>query len=96
MRPKWLVRAGLLLAVGLLLVGAALAAGYELQRHVVGGGGGRSTAGSMVLNATIGETLAGGEMSSAGGDLQLASGFWGGGVSPEEEGGVFLPLLFEN
>ena len=54
--------------------GAAAAAGVlTLERSVVAGGGGRVEAGPYVLNATIGQPVAGWTSQGA---YDLCSGFW--------------------
>lgn len=64
------------LTVLLLLAGVALAAnGYEITRYVIGGGGGHSEAGGYVLDATVGQGVAG-VVNDA--PYELCAGFWCG------------------
>lgn len=57
----------------------------EIQRHVIGGGGGRSEAGSYVLRGTAGQPVAG---TTANSPYDLCAGFWCGAGRYT----VFLPL----
>ncbi len=82
----------LLLALVMLLSvsGVVLAAnGFEIDRWVIGGGGGRVAAGDYVLNATVGQAVAGGV---TGSPYELCAGFWCGmGVYK-----VYLPMVVRN
>jgi hypothetical protein len=91
-RRSWfLVSTGLLFV--LLLGGGVLAAspaGFDLDWHVVAGGGGASSSPGYVLQGTAGQPAAG---VLSGGDYALGSGFWGGG---EVAGSLYracLPLI---
>ena len=53
---------------------------FQIEKSVIAGGGGQTTAGQFVLDATIGESVAG--TKSTGGTFELGSGFWGGGATP--------------
>ncbi len=53
---------------------------FQIEKSVVAGGGGQTTGGQFILDATIGESVAGTE--STGGTFELGSGFWGGGATP--------------
>ena len=69
-----------LIALALILgLGAPAATGqeYEIETHVIGGGGGTGSAGEVVLTGTIGQPAAG-----VGGSetIVLHSGFWGSAV----------------
>ena len=84
-----------LLAVILLVVvsagGVALARplDFDLSWHVIGGGGGHSEAGSYVLDATVGQAVAG---IVSNPPYNLCTGFWCGmGVYK-----TFLPLVMRN
>jgi hypothetical protein len=64
------------LALLAVLLGSGLvvaANGYGLSFYVVGGGGGHSEAGAFVLDATVGQAIAGG---SSNAPFDLCSGFW--------------------
>ena len=45
-----------------------------IDRYVVAGGGGKSSAGSFSLDGTVGQAVAGGNIS--GGSFTVNSGFW--------------------
>lgn len=73
---RWRRAAGWLLllscaAVG--SVGAQSGGSYQITRHAVAGGGGRSSGGSFVLVGTVGQAEAAAPASAAG--LRLAGGF---------------------
>lgn len=78
MKRKRMGRAGALIAAAallLLLAGTVLAsaAGPDIPRYVIGGGGGYSEAGNFALDATAGQAVAG-AVSARGFDL--CTGFW--------------------
>jgi hypothetical protein len=74
----------------LLLTGTALAAGtLTIDRWVIGGGGGHSEAGSYVLDATVGQAVAGVTNNAP---YELCAGFWCGMGRYK----VFLPLVLRN
>jgi hypothetical protein len=80
-----LILAVLLLAITTLSASSAPSA-VEVQRYVIGGGGGRSEAGSYVLRGTAGQPVAGTTTSSP---YDLCAGFWcGAGIYT-----VHLPLV---
>jgi hypothetical protein len=58
---------------------------YEIESHVISGGGGTSSGGDYAINGTIGQPAAG---FSGGGGSRLAAGFWNAGpevvVEPDE------------
>ena len=62
-----------------------MAQNYHLESHVISGGGETSSGGDHTISGTIGQAAAG---FSSGGDYELRSGFWGGGltvvVEPDE------------
>jgi len=80
----------LLIVCALLLATSAWAAtnATDLSWHLLGGGGGRLESGSVVVEGTLGQPVAGVVSQSP---LELCSGFWcdagGGGYK------LFLPLL---
>ena len=83
-----LLVAALLLAASLGIV--VLAAGtLIIDRWVIGGGGGHSEAGSYVLDATVGQAVAG---VTSNAPYELCAGFWCG----MERYKVFLPLVLKN
>jgi hypothetical protein len=57
-----------------------------MQKHVIGGGGGRSEAGSFVLNGTAGQAVAG---TASNAPYELGAGFWYGMGRYE----IYLPLV---
>ena len=61
-------------------------AALTMQKHVIGGGGGHSEAGSFVLNGTAGQAVAG-TVSNA--PYKLCAGFWCGMGRYE----IYLPLV---
>jgi hypothetical protein len=80
MKRKRIGRAGVLivfLGILLLLAGTVLAsaAGPEMPRYVIGGGGGHSEAGVFVLDATAGQAATG---AVDAGHFELCAGFWCG------------------
>jgi hypothetical protein len=90
MRKKWMIL--VVLASSLLLASAALAAqAPSIPSWILSNGGGSATAGTMTLDYTVGQWVAGGQTN---GDTQLGSGFWFGRecCSPPVYG-VFLPLV---
>ncbi len=78
-----------LVASTLLLSAIVLAAGEQMPRSVISGGGGRITGGNVVLHGTLGQPVVG---SVANDSYRLCSGFWcGGGVYK-----IYLPLTLRN
>ena len=74
----------------LLLTGTALANGtLTIDRWVIGGGGGHSEAGSYVLDATVGQAVAGVTSNTP---YELCAGFWCGMGRYK----VYLPLILRN
>jgi len=63
-----------LLALTPFAVGAQSSGPYELTKSVISGGGGTSSAGSINVSGTIGQTDASAAMSA--GVYSLAGGFW--------------------
>ena len=80
-----------LFIVCVLLVAASASAAtnaIDLSWNVLGGGGGRVTSGSITLEGTIGQSVAGAVSQSP---LDLCSGYWcDTGVSGHQ---IFLPLV---
>ena len=71
-----------LLSVFLLVIsilgGVVLAANrYDIPWHVMSGGGGTSSGGDYMINATIGQAVA---ATSRGNDYQACIGYWCGNV----------------
>lgn len=81
--------AGYLMILVILLGSAtAMAAnGVGIDWSVIGAGGGRVLAGSLSLDHTSGQAVAG---AASSGITQLCSGFW---CQPETPYTVYLPLL---
>ncbi|MCP4541411.1 MAG: hypothetical protein GY832_30140 [Chloroflexi bacterium] len=80
----------LVLAVLLSVSGVVLAAnGFEINRWVVGGGGGPAEGGDYVLNATVGQAVVG---NVTGSPYELCAGFWCGMGAYK----VYLPLVVRN
>ena len=92
MKPKIMILA-LMLALMLVVTGAALANGdLGLPRWVLGGGASDSAAGDVTLRATFGQPVVG-VVTSGGGDVTLGQGFWYGGGLPGVGREVYLPLI---
>ena len=55
---------------------------YDLSRNLIGGGGGRSAAGTLELEGSVGEPASG--QASAANGISVSSGFWsfGGPLAP--------------
>src|SRR5213595_2115691 len=53
---------------------------FTIQKSVVASSGGTVAGGGFTIAGTTGQALAG--TTSSGGQFQLGSGFWGGGVMP--------------
>ena len=70
----------LTLAVFTAAVAAQSGGPFRIEKSVIAGGGGQTTGGQFILDATIGQHIAG--TTSAGGTFELGSGFWGGGATP--------------
>jgi len=70
---------------------------FVIQDKVISGGGGNSTAGSFVIDSTIGQTL-GGE-SSTGGTFTVGSGFWAASdpeASPSPTPAISGTVFYDN
>ncbi len=77
MKRKFLI---LLLVISVLIITGqfVLARGdYDIPWHVIGGGGGRSSGGHYILDATIGQPVA---ATADGGEYQVCIGYWCGNV----------------
>ena len=91
-------KVGLLLALVLLLAGAALVqaqvgGGYDLTWSTVDGGGGTfSSGGGYTLGGTAGQPDAG---VLTGGGYTLGGGFWRGGAAAIPYR-IYLPLVLRN
>jgi hypothetical protein len=70
MKTKKFTVMGMLLA---LLSLGAIAQDTKIESHVISGGGGTSSSGSVVLTGTIGQPVAG---LSTGGNYRMKAGFW--------------------
>ncbi len=46
---------------------------YQIETHVIGGGGGTSSGSDYVISGTLGQPLAG---TASGGEYELSGGFW--------------------
>lgn len=91
MRRRWVVLS--ILAVSLIVAGMVLAEGAPgIGWWVIGGGGGSLSAGGTSLDGTIGQWAVG---SNTKGNIEVGSGFWGGGGSspPVSGPGIYLPLV---
>jgi hypothetical protein len=82
-----LSKASLIVVALLLLSGTVLAAGgIEINRSVIGGGGGHSVSGRYTIDATIGQAVAG---TFEAASYELCAGFWCG----LGEYHVYLPVI---
>jgi hypothetical protein len=80
-------KAGLIVVVLLLLSGTVVAAGgIDINRSVIGGGGGHSVSGRYTIDATIGQAVAG---TFDAASYELCAGFWCG----LGEYRVYLPVI---
>jgi len=72
----------LLVLVGLLLAGPALA--QQISSHVIASGGGtsRSVGGCRVLEGTVGQPVIG---TSSGGQFRVQAGYWAGAGSQRRD-----------
>lgn len=80
----------LLVILCAVMGGGVLAApppGLAIQRHVMGGGGALSAAGTYGIGFTLGQPLAETHRTSG---MTLGTGFWASGAVPWE---VYLPLV---
>lgn len=69
-----------LLAAGSATVSAQSSGGeFEVTKHTIDNGGGRSTGGQFTLTGSIGQPDASLQTAS-GGNFQLTGGFWANGV----------------
>jgi len=79
----------LVLALSLILTGVAAAgSGVELTRQTLGSGVTESAGGTVTLQATLGQPLAG---NISGGDVSLQQGFWHTLLEIFHQ--VYLPLI---
>lgn len=82
-----------MLVTGLTLIAATPFAGPpQIERWVIGGGGGSATVGSASLRSTVGQWMTGG---GGSGDARLQSGFWSGVTTATENHALYLPLIFK-
>lgn len=87
------------LAVMLLLLAFGVAAlaqtspGFNLEWHVIGGGGGESSSADYRVHGTIGQSVASPPTASGAGFV-ISSGFWPGGTAAGTT--VYLPVIFKN
>ena len=87
MKNKSIILLVILSAVMSSGVLAAPPPALEIQRHVMGGGGALSAAGTYGIGFTLGQPLAGAYRATA---MTLGTGFWSSGAVPWE---VYLPLV---
>ena len=90
MRLLLLLIATAALAWGGLRVVFAQGGTYNLSWNSVDGGGGTSSASSYSLSGAIGQADAG---AMAGGNYNLAGGFWGGAPGGTAGSYLYLPLV---
>ncbi len=63
----------------------------QIERWVIGGGGGSVTVGSASLRSTVGQWVTG---EGGSGDARLQSGFWSGVTTATENHAQYLPMIF--
>ncbi len=96
-RKTWLtLGAALLLGVAGITSGVAQSAGEALVNWwVMAGGGNPASAGTVVINDTLGQPVTGAS-ASADGKVVLGAGYWpsvsAGSVTPGGDHHVYLPL----
>lgn len=79
MRITILVCVALQLVLSPRLLAQSSGGEFEITKHSIDSGGGRSTGGNFVLDGTLGQPDA--SLSTAsGGEFQLTGGFWANGV----------------
>jgi hypothetical protein len=85
------VNLAILAVIALLIISGTVAAGggLEISRHVIGGGGGPAVAGDYILDATIGQAVAGTFNTAA---TEICAGFWCG----MGEYKIYLPVIMRS
>jgi len=83
---------GLILTLGIAVVQAQTAGGYDLSWWTIDGGGGTISGGGYILSGTAGQPDAGGALT--GGGYTLTGGFWvsGGGTERHK---LYTPLILK-
>jgi len=90
----------IILAVMLLLLafGAAALAqtstGFNLEWHVIGGGGGESSSVDYRVHGTIGQSVTS-PPAASGAEFVVSSGYWPGGTPPAGTT-IYLPAVLKN
>jgi hypothetical protein len=69
----WIVLSVLIVLITLVVTPVMAAGIMEIDRHVIGSGGGTTIGGAYTLNGTIGQPVIG---STSHANLELCSGFW--------------------
>jgi len=91
MKKRVLIASGLLLVALIVTLGAALAqtsANYNLEWHVIGGGGQPVSSANYIVNSTAGQGVASTPYSSSA-SYVVCAGYWcAGGLTID----LFLPL----
>lgn len=89
-RLRWLVlTSGLVLALSMGIVYAQSAGGYNLSWWTIDGGGDQVSAGSYVLEGTVGQPDASAPLIAGG--YELTGGYWNGEEATSSH--IYLPLL---
>ena len=83
-----LVAVLLILVVGTAVL-AQTSAGFNLEWHVMGNGGGESSSASYKVNGTIGQSVSRSAQSNPD-NLIVSSGYWYAGTA------VYLPIIIKN
>ncbi|HEX9926697.1 MAG TPA: hypothetical protein VGD99_28885 [Anaerolineae bacterium] len=90
-----------LLFVLVLMLGttvlAQTSAGFNLEWHVIGSGGGESSSAGYQVKGTIGQSIAS-QPASGSANFTVSSGYWFGDTGPAGTTGtgIYLPIIFKN
>ena len=87
---SWIVLPVLIVLITLVVTPVMAAGIMEIDRYVIGSGGGTATGGDYTLNGTIGQPVIG---SANHADLELCSGFW---CKVADHFKTILPLILRN
>ena len=86
----WIVLPVLIVLITLVVTPVMAAGIMEIDRYVIGSGGGTATGGDYTLNGTIGQPVIG---SASHADLEMCSGFW---CKVLDHYKTILPLILRN
>lgn len=80
----------LLLFTAGAVVMAQTSAGYHLEQHVIGSGGGAASSASYQISGTIGQSVASQPVSGSA-SFKVTSGYWYGNAPS-----IYLPTILKN